>query len=246
MKELIWKSIILGLSLGGINMDQTYAITDFQAMGEGMLPMESYMINEIESIVNPALNKEGVLRAAKSNRLVIAVNKSTNGVDAQTLTMFENGIETLRVKVSTGREKEELSTSGRRYFSTTPKGYFRPQKMYQDYLSYTWKAPMPNAVFIIGGIALHATTQKHFGELGKRASGGCIRLMPEVSLMIRKKIMDTGRGSRPGQYKVVNEDEGRNRISGNTVFVDGLERQTGDFLNEKIKSWDTVIVVYEE
>jgi hypothetical protein len=45
MKELIWKSIILGLSLGVMNMDQTYAMTDFQAMGEGILPMESYMIN---------------------------------------------------------------------------------------------------------------------------------------------------------------------------------------------------------
>jgi hypothetical protein len=246
MKELIWKSLILGLTLGIVNMDQTHALTDYQAIGEGMVPMESYLINEIESIVNPALKREGVLRAAKSHRLVIAVNKSINGVDAQTLTMFENGTETLKVKVSTGREKEELSTSGRRYFSTTPKGYFRTQKMYQDYLSYTWQAPMPNAVFIIGGIALHATTKNHFAELGKRASGGCIRLMPEVALMIRKKIMDTGRGSRPGQYNVVKEDVGRNRITGNTVVVDGLERQTGDFLNEKINSWDTVIVVYEE
>jgi hypothetical protein len=227
-------------------MDQTYALTDSQALGDGMVPMEAFMVNAMESIVNPDLTKEGVMRAVRSHRLVIAVNKSNQGIDAQTLTMFENGTEILRVKVSTGKEKEVLSKSGRKYFSTTPKGYFRPQKMYKDYLSYTWQAPMPNAVFIIGGIALHATTKSNFADLGKRASGGCIRLMPDVSLLIREKIMETGLGNLPGQYKVVKEDEGRNRIMKNTIKVDTLDRQTGDLLNEKINSWDTVVVVYEE
>lgn len=246
MRTIKFKKLLMVLGLVIFNMDQTYALTDSEALGEGMAPSEAFFMNEIESIVNPHLTKDGVLRAANSHRLVIAVNKANSGPDAQTLTMYENGVESLRVKVSTGREKEEIAVSGRKYFSTTPKGYFRPQKIYRDYLSYTWNAPMPNAVFIIGGIALHATTKSHFAELGKRASGGCIRLTPEVSLTIRQKIMETGRGNRPGDYVVVNESEGRNRILKNVVKVDALERQTGDFLNEKINSWDTVVIVYEE
>ena len=37
-------------------------------------------------------------------------------------------------------------------------------------------APMPNAVFINGGVAIHATP--HVSSLGRPASHGCIRLSP--------------------------------------------------------------------
>lgn len=246
MNEKNLKSLILGIVLFFGYPVHSHALTDAEALDEGMTPYESHIMLEMASTINPDLTKNGVLRAARSHRLVIAINKSSKGAEAQTLTMFENGSEILKVKVSTGREKEELAKSGRRYISTTPKGYFRPEKIYQDYLSYTWQAPMPNAVFIIGGIALHATTKSHFSELGTRASGGCIRLMPEDSLFIREKIMETGRGNQPGQYEIVNESEGRNRIRKNAIRVDGIDRYSGDLLNEKIISWDTVVVVYEE
>jgi hypothetical protein len=240
------RSLIVGAMLVLGYPDHSHALTDAEALDDGMTLVESHLMLEMASSINPDLTREGVLRAARSHRLVIAINKASKGRDAQTLTIFENGSEVLKVKVSTGREKEELAKSGRRYISTTPKGYFRPQKIYQDYLSYTWQAPMPNAVFIIGGIALHATTKSHFSELGTRASGGCIRLMPADSLLIREKIMETGRGTRPGQFEIVNEAEGRNRIRKNAIRVDGLDRYSGDLLNEKIISWDTVVVVYEE
>lgn len=58
--------------------------------------------------------------------------------------------------------------------------------------------------------------------------------------------METGRGAQPGQFKVVKEAAGRNIIASNTVAVDQISRQTGDMLNAKINSWDTVIIVYEE
>jgi len=246
MSQKPLRSLIVGLVLFLGHPDHSHALTDAEALDDGMTPVESHLMLEMASTINPDLTKNGVLRAVRSHRLVIAINKSSKGADAQTLTMFENGSEILKVKVSTGREKEELAKSGRRYISTTPKGYFRPQKIYQDYLSYTWQAPMPNAVFIIGGIALHATTKSHFSELGTRASGGCIRLMPSDSLFIREKIMETGRGSRPDQFEIVNESEGRNRIRKNAIRVDGIDRYSGDLLNEKIISWDTVVVVYEE
>ncbi len=223
-----------------------YALTDMEALEEGMTPIEDYAMLEMKAVVTPGLNSEGVARAVKSYPLVIAVNKKAKGPGAQTLTMYENGVEILKQKISTGREKEETATSGRKYFSTTPKGFFRPSKIYKDYLSYTWNAPMPNAVFFIGGIALHATTKSHYKELGTRASGGCVRLLLETSKTIREKVMDTGLGSQPGQYKVFAEAKGRNLITQNSVVVDKISRSTGEIINAKMNSWDTVIIVYEE
>jgi hypothetical protein len=240
------KLFLLASTLSLAPLSAALALTDQEALEEGMMPMEDYIVSEMKAVVTPGLNSEGVLRAAQSHRLVIAINKAAKGADAQTLRIFENGIETLREKISTGREKEEKAKSGRTYFSTTPKGYFRPTKIYRDYMSYTWQAPMPNAVFLVGGIAIHATGQSYYPDLGKRASGGCIRTKLEISKLIREKVMDTGRGSQPGQFSVVKESEGRHRISNNTVVVDQISRNTGDILNGKLNSWDTVIVVYEE
>lgn len=220
------------------------ALTDHQALAEGMTPIEEYTLTEMKAALTPGLTSEGVLEAARRHRLVIAINKAAKGPEAQTLTMYENGIEIFKEKISTGRERREKAKSGRVYISATPKGYFRPTKMYRDYLSYTWNAPMPNAVFFIGGIAIHATTKSHYKELGTRASGGCVRTILETSKMIREKIMETGRGV--GQYSILAEAKGRNRIANNMVSVDKISRHSGDILNEKINSWDTVIIVYEE
>ena len=52
---------------------------------------------------------------------------------------------------------------------------------------------MHYAVFYIpgSGIALHATTPSHYGELGKRASGGCVRLHPADAASLQKIILDS-------------------------------------------------------
>lgn len=213
---------------------------------------------------------EDIERVIKSHRQVIVVNKAAKGAEAQTLKIFENGVvkklvekrtttkvvdgkkiketvseEKESVKISTGREKTETAKSGRSYLSTTPKGFFRPTKVYEMYYSNTWKADMPNAVFFIGGIAIHATTESHYAELGTRASGGCVRVRQEVSDQVRKMVMDTGLGSQEGQYGKTTESYRRWLITKNTVSVDGINRNSGDVLNKKLNSWDTVIVVYE-
>jgi hypothetical protein len=234
------------LTLLTIGTSAAFALTDQEAVDDGMMPIEDYVVSEMKAVVTPGLNSEGVARAAQTHRLVIAINKASKGPDAQTLRIFENGVEVLKEKISTGREKEEKAKSGRVYFSTTPKGFFRPTKVYRDYMSYTWQAPMPNAVFFIGGIAVHATGKSHYPELGTRASGGCVRTKLEISKLIREMVMETGKGKEPGQFKVVKESEGRNRITNNMVVVDKINRQTGDIMNAKLNSWDTVIVVYEE
>jgi hypothetical protein len=239
-------SKLVFLTLLTIGTSAAFALTDQEAVDDGMMPIEDYVVSEMKAVVTPGLNSEGVARAAQTHRLVIAINKASKGPDAQTLRIFENGVEVLKEKISTGREKEEKAKSGRVYFSTTPKGFFRPTKVYRDYMSYTWQAPMPNAVFFIGGIAVHATGKSHYPELGTRASGGCVRTKLEISKLIREMVMETGKGKEPGQFKVVKESEGRNRITNNMVVVDKINRQTGDIMNAKLNSWDTVIVVYEE
>ena len=239
-------SKLVFLTLLTIGTTSAFALTDQEALEDGMMPIEDYVVSEMKAVVTPGLNSEGVARAAQSHRLVIAINKAAKGPDAQTLRIFENGVEVLKEKISTGREKEEKAKSGRVYFSTTPKGFFRPTKVYRDYMSYTWQAPMPNAVFFIGGIAVHATGKSHYPELGTRASGGCVRTKLEISKLIREKVMETGKGKEPGQFKILKESEGRNRIANNMVVVDKINRQTGDIMNAKLNSWDTVIVVYEE
>ena len=240
------KTLLLVAAFAAMNVTGAHALTDEQALEEGMTPIDQYVMNEMTAALTPGLNSEGVAEAVQRHRLVIAVNKAAKGPNAQTLTMYENGVEILKQKISTGREKTEKAKSGRVYLSTTPKGFFRPTKMYKDYLSYTWNAPMPNAVFFIGGIAIHATTKSHYAELGTRASGGCVRTILETSALIRSKVMDSGRGSQPGQYKVVAEAKGRNIIAQNTIPVEQISRQTGDLLTAKVNSWDTVVIVYEE
>ncbi len=221
-------------------------LTDEQALAEGMTPAEMFLFSEMRAVVTPGLSSAGVLQASQAHRLVIAINKAKEGPTAQTLTMYENGVEILREKISTGREQTENSKSGRVYFSTTPKGYFRPTKLYTDYMSYTWKAQMPNAVFFIGGIAIHATNEESYSKLGTRASGGCIRTIKEASLVIRKKIMETGRGDQPGQFRLVSEGQGRRRVTNNSVSVAQINRNSGALLRNFVESWDTVIIVYEE
>lgn len=235
---------MLATSISVLGAANAFALTDEQALADGMTPVEEYMMTEMKAALTPGLSKEGVLEAAQRHRLVIAINKASKGPEAQTLTMFENGVEIFKEKISTGREKQEKAKSGRVYISTTPKGFFRPTKMYRDYLSYTWNAPMPNSVFFIGGIAIHATTKSHYKELGTRASGGCVRTILETSKMIREKVMETGRGVN--NFSILAEAKGRNRIANNMVSVDQLSRHTGDILNAKVNSWDTVIIVYEE
>ncbi len=223
----------------------SYALTDAEAIAEGMTPIEETLQAAAGITVNNPL-KEEMEAAIQQNKLVIIVNKRASGADAQTLKVFENGIEILKTKISTGREKTEVAASGRKYLSTTPKGFFRPTKMYTDYLSYTWNAPMPNATFFIGGIAIHATTKSHYAELGTRASGGCVRMKLEESKAIREKIMDSGRGAMAAMFKIINEAKGRNRVTNNTVSVPQLNRSTGAHLNAAVQSWDTIIVVHDQ
>lgn len=85
---------------------------------------------------------------------------------AQTITIAENGVVQHTWAISSGTRSH-----------ATPRGTFRPQWTAKMWYSRKYdNAPMPHAVFIHGGVAIHATYAT--GMLGRPASHGCIRLHP--------------------------------------------------------------------
>src|SRR5690606_29789908 len=141
----------------------------------GMTPIEQAEISNKSSSFSPDMDT--ILYKAE---VVVVVNKSVRtktNVDGQTAKVFVDGAFYTEYDVSTGTEEIKETTSGRKYVATTPVGIFRPIRAYKDYMSRTFlSAPMTWAVFFNGGIALHSTTPSQYDRLGKRASGGCVRL----------------------------------------------------------------------
>jgi hypothetical protein len=94
---------------------------------------------------------------------------------------------TLTAAIDLANQKMTVSVNGEALYSwaissgtsryPTPTGTFYPEWTAKMWYSrkYDW-APMPNAVFINGGVAVHATNA--VGLLGSPASHGCIRLSP--------------------------------------------------------------------
>ncbi len=81
-------------------------------------------------------------------------------------------------------------SSGTQEFPT-PRGTFRPQWTAKMWYSKKYdNAPMPHAVFINGGVAVHATY--HTRALGRPASHGCIRLAPANAASFYKLVHKHG------------------------------------------------------
>ena len=115
------------------------------------------------------------------------VSKSASGAWAQHMFVFHK-TESGRLAfeetfpVSTGREQHE------KYFTSTPTGLFEldPDRFDATHHSHRWHgAPMPWAMFLnytirnhATGIALHSGVG-HVAMLGRRASGGCVRMPPQ-------------------------------------------------------------------
>jgi hypothetical protein len=94
-----------------------------------------------------------------------------------------------------------------------------PNRMFRMHRSKTWdNAPMPYAIFLdvkyrdgATGIALHAATGKAGNAaLGRRASGGCVR-MPASK--VRRLFEEIQRGEHHGMVPDFAWDAGRGRTS---------------------------------
>src|SRR6185437_10268707 len=100
--------------------------------------------------------------------------------------------------VSTARELHE------RYFTDTPDGLFEldPDRFETMHYSHTWHgAAMPWAMFLNAtihgrqtGVALHSSGEAHAALLGRRASGGCVRLPPQKAHELFERFRAEERG----------------------------------------------------
>lgn len=156
--------------------------------------------------------------------IVLVVNKSPRGMFAQTAQLWENGKRTAQFAISTGRERWENPPSGEKYFSETPAGWFQPQFFDRNYYSRTWQLYMEFSVFFNGGIALHATEPAHYAQLGRRGSGGCVRMTKPRAESIFNLIQKAGKGNVPAitpEGKILRDSSGNiiRRYGWNTLII---------------------------
>lgn len=129
--------------------------------------------------------------------LIVVINKAQTGPTAQRAIVYYKGEEYGTFVVSTGRENWENPKNGSQYFSSTPTGWYSPTWLSRNHVSETWEAKMPYAVFFNGGIATHAALPPYYKLLGRRASGGCVRLLPEQARWIFDTVQSSGKGLVP-------------------------------------------------
>ena len=145
----------------------------------------------------------------------IYVSKAAGGPWGQQLFLFHKSADgTLTFEqsfsVSTGREKAE------KYFTATPTGLFEldVHRFFPLARSAKWDdARMPWAMFLnysyrtqMAGVALHAAIGGHeLAMMGRRASGGCVRLpLAKANLLYHRFL-----GEERGQVPVFTFDQAR-------------------------------------
>jgi lipoprotein-anchoring transpeptidase ErfK/SrfK len=128
--------------------------------------------------------------------------------------------------VSTGREKRERTPSGRKTYTHTPEGIFKldSNRFHKLWKSRTWNADMPWTMFLdtienggMSGLAIHAAGKGKISQLGRRASGGCIRLHPDNAKFLFQMIQNNYAGLVPVFA-----------MDGNSTNLGGVPARTAD------------------
>ena len=108
---------------------------------------------------------------------VVHININLN---TQTMHVVSDSGDSYDWPVSTGRPGH-----------ATPRGTFRPQRMYTMVYSAKYNnAPMPHAIFFTGGYAIHGT--EAVGSLGHVASHGCVRVAPGNAAVLYSMVQKEG------------------------------------------------------
>ena len=139
----------------------------------------------------------------KEFHYVVVVNKANSGKDSQTIKVYEYEKLILSGSVSTGRDQFESAGehhSKKDSWTVTPTGYYTPKFLDKDHKSSAYGGKwskifggikMPFAIFFNGGIAIHQAPKGTESALGKKASGGCIRLPGEIASDIFARLLET-------------------------------------------------------
>lgn len=146
-------------------------------------------------------------------RYVIVINKATSGKEAQSIKVYEFGKLIRTEKVSTGRDKFERAGenhSKRDSWTITPTGYYTPTFLSKNHRSSAYGGifsgifggtKMPFAIFFNGDIALHEAPKGTEGMLGKKASGGCVRLPASLAGELFERVKEVSNARIP-DFKV--------------------------------------------
>lgn len=105
------------------------------------------------------------------------------------------------ISVNTARQTIEVLVDGAKEYNwtissgtvghRTPKGTFRPGRMYEEYFSFTYDGmPMPHSIFFYRGYAIHGTLD--IRDLGRPASKGCVRLHPDHAKLLFELVREHG------------------------------------------------------
>lgn len=223
------------------------SLTDEQAIELGMTKVSYSKSNEKQGYGSaPFSFKE---RHKYIADIVVVINKGRRSflnTTGQTVRIYQNGVLLHKFNASTGSEKEVVTTSGRKYKATTPTGIYRPKRAYLDYSSRTFfGATMDYAVFFTGGIAIHATDESAYRRLGRRASGGCIRLKREDARTINEIIRSSGNGD--GRWVDASVEGLDRKLYIDRVKLYDMNKSIGFLLknDKKIWTYDTAIVVVD-
>ncbi|MDE2350326.1 MAG: L,D-transpeptidase family protein [Alphaproteobacteria bacterium] len=176
------------------------------------LPPADHPPNAAELVRVEQRLKDNLTTAMLANfKLFLYVSKAEKGPWAQRMYVFtKDASGSLALlddwPVSTGRERSELSASGKRVITDTPQGYYEldANRMYRRYTSHQWHQPMPDAMFfnwvhdgLETGLAIHAAHGADISLLGRRASAGCIHLAPEHAATLFDLIRTKYKGRVP-------------------------------------------------
>jgi hypothetical protein len=165
------------------------ALDFFEPLSAALSPQRNLSLEESSEIYG--------VNWLKLYPLVLVINTAQKGPTAQRMIVYKNGRRAGVYVISTGREKSEIAKSGKRYFSRTPVGWFVPTRLVKNHYSATWQAPMDFSIFFIGGIATHAAVKASEKDLGKRASGGCVRLLKSQAQDLFNTTRNNGLGNVP-------------------------------------------------
>ncbi|MBE8221996.1 MAG: L,D-transpeptidase [Bdellovibrionales bacterium] len=186
---------------------------------------------------------------SKRAKVVIIINegdRTESNPQGQSLSIYKSGVIYGIYNVSTASNKIKNPTVGKQYVATTPHGFYRPKKVYEDYHSYTfYGASMKYAVFFNGGIATHAS--EHIEHLGHRASGGCIRLLEPVAELVNSAILSAGGNTRNTVSEDFCNSKGENchkrSLFVNRIKLHDVDFKTGNKTSNLIWTYDALIIV---
>lgn len=186
---------------------------------------------------------------SKKAEVVVIINegdRTASNPEGQSLSLYKSGVFIGRYNVSTASNAEKEPVIGEKYIATTPHGFYKPKKVYNEYSSYIfYGSSMKYAIFFNGGIAIHAS--EHIKTLGHRASGGCIRLGEYAAELVNLAILSTGSEELLTMSEDFCNSKGENchkrSLYTNRRKLPNINPKTGAKTSGLIWTYDTLIVV---